>query len=942
MRAPRPVTPATTRLTVVPAAAPAQAAGAASQMAAVLAEVLKVRMVGVDSHFFDELGADSMLMARFCAKLRKRPDLPAVSIKDVYRHPTISSLVTALAPAARPALRPSGAAEGMAAVLAEVLKVDKVSVDGHFFDDLGADSMLMARFCAKLRKRPDLPTVSIKDVYRHTTITALAALFGRATPGPRDDAAARPASTADAPALPDPATGKMSRSRPHFFLCGLLQAVWILAFPVVLTFVAANGFAWVSTSPTLQELGLRSLVYGAAAFVVGSLLPVPLKWLLVGRWKPRQFRVWSFTYFRFWLVRTIIQLSPLVRFAGSPIFSMYLRLLGAKIGRGVVILTPTVPACPDMLSVGAGSIIRKDAVITGYRAVDGVIQTGRVSLGRDVVVGEMTVLDIATAMGDGAQLGHSSSLHSGQSVPAGAHWHGSPAEPTTIDYRTVRNTKLSFLRRFLLPLFQLLFAAGVTMPLAIGLPVLVFQQVPQLATLVAPLPPAIYTWGFYRNALLVSTVFFFGLLLLRLLLMMIVPRLLRVLVRPDREYRLYGVRYWAHRRIGRMTNNRYFMQLFGDSSFVVGYLRSIGYKLKNVVQTGSNFGSAVQHDNPFLSTVGTGTVVADGLSIINADYSASHFRVSRVAIGAHNFLGNRVAYPAQGRTGDNCLLATKVMVPMDGKIREGVGLLGSPSFEIPRTVDRDHQLDVADPAQVRRLLRRKNRHNALTILMFLLSRWILTSAITILTLVAVDMHSELGLVVAGAGVAITPLTVGYLILVDRLVRRMMVHRPNGCSIYDRAFWRHERFWKLGADRFPQLFNGTPMKNVIWRLLGAKIGKRVFDDGCTFTERRFVSIGDRCTLNIGSIVQCHSQEDGAFKSDRSAVGAGTTLGVGAFVHYGVQIGPGVQLEADSFLMKGSEVPAGSRWGGNPAMEIESAPAAPPAPHDDRRAALAGYL
>ena len=79
-------------------------------------------------------------------------------------------------------------------------------------------------------------------------------------------------------------------------------------------------------------------------------------------------------------------------------------------------------------------------------------------------------------------------------------------------------------------------------------------------------------------------------------------------------------------------------------------------------------------------------MVADGLSIINADYSASHFRVSPVAIGAHNFLGNRIAYPAQGRTGDNCLLATKVMVPMDGPVREGVGLLGSPSFEIPRTV----------------------------------------------------------------------------------------------------------------------------------------------------------------------------------------------------------------------------------------------------------------
>ena len=55
----------------------------------------------------------------------------------------------------------------------------------------------------------------------------------------------------------------------------------------------------------------------------------------------------------------------------------------------------------------------------------------------DVFVGEKTVLDIGTSMGDGAQLGHASSLHSGQAVPAGERWHGSPAERTDVDYRTV-------------------------------------------------------------------------------------------------------------------------------------------------------------------------------------------------------------------------------------------------------------------------------------------------------------------------------------------------------------------------------------------------------------------------------------------------------------------------------------------------------------------------
>ena len=42
------------------------------------------------------------------------------------------------------------------------MQVERVSVDSNFFDDLGADSMVMARFCARVRKRPDLPAVSIR------------------------------------------------------------------------------------------------------------------------------------------------------------------------------------------------------------------------------------------------------------------------------------------------------------------------------------------------------------------------------------------------------------------------------------------------------------------------------------------------------------------------------------------------------------------------------------------------------------------------------------------------------------------------------------------------------------------------------------------------------------------------------------------------------------
>ena len=48
-----------------------------------------------------------------------------------------------------------------------------------------------------------------------------------------------------------------------------------------------------------------------------------------------------------------------------------------------------------------------------------------------------------------------------------------------------------------------------------------------------------------------------------------------------------------------------------------------------------------------------------------------------------------------------------------------------------------------------------------------------------------------------------------------------------------------------------LFNGTPMKGVLWRALGVRIGRRVFDDGCGMPEKSLVTIGDDVTINAGT-------------------------------------------------------------------------------------------
>jgi non-ribosomal peptide synthetase-like protein len=160
----------------------------------------------------------------------------------------------------------------------------------------------------------------------------------------------------------------------------------------------------------------------------------------------------------------------------------------------------------------------------------------------------------------------------------------------------------------------------------------------------------------------------------------------------------------------------------------------------------------------------------------------------------------------------------------------------------------------------------------------------------------------------------------YYALVERFFESIGPPPPPICSIYDPGFWWVERVWKLHPINFMHLFDGTPFKSVLWRIIGVRFGKRVFDDGTFISEPTLTVIGDESVLNQQSIIQCDSQEDGTYKSGRATIGARCTIGVGAFVHYDVTMNDGSVLEADSFLMKGEDVPAQARWGGNPAREM----------------------
>jgi non-ribosomal peptide synthetase-like protein len=801
----------------------------------------------------------------------------------------------------------------LADALVEVLDLDRVSVDSHLFDDLGLSSLLVAHYCAKIRERggPDLQSVSTRDVYLHPTVHDLAAAVVAT-----DQAAAMAPTGPSSPAEPPQARARTW----EFVTCGVLQVLFFLG-SLALAALAADGVVqWIAGAGSLTQIYLRALASGTGLLAALCAGPIAAKWILIGRWTPRRIRIWSLAYVRFWLVKTMISVNPLALFSGSPLYTLYLRALGAKIGRRVVILSTSVPVCADLLSIGDDTVIRRESRFAGYRARGGVIETGRVSIGTGAFIGEHTVLDIDVRVGDGAQLGHSSALHQGQTVPDGARWHGSPAQPGATDYRRVESLPAGGWRRVLHGMQQVLLLVFVTTPLLLGISD-VIQRSPLLSTLSAGGPALLTRSSFYLDALTWSLLVFVGTLLAGAAVVVTLPRILNRLITPGRTYPLYGLHHGILRTIHQLTNVKFYLELFGDSSYVVGYLRALGYRMPDVEQTGSNFGADLDHETPFTIDIGRGTMISDGASLINADYSSTALRVAPLTVGPGNFLGTAVAYPAGARTGANVMIATKAMVPLDGPIRHDVGLLGSPCFEIPRSVTIDHRFDhLTTGPQLQQRLAAKNRHNIATMALFLIVRWVEVTVILMAGLAFATLYRS-NFLVSLVGLALASLLFGlvYSIAIERATMRFGSLRPRYCSIYDPYFWWHERYWKLLAPHL-NLFDGTPFKGLIWRLVGVSVGKRLFDDGCGIPERTLVSIGDHCTLNSGSVIQGHSMEDGIFKADHIRLDDEVTLGVGALVHYDVSIGAGAELLADSFLMKGEGVPAAARWGGNPARAM----------------------
>ncbi|WP_391858308.1 Pls/PosA family non-ribosomal peptide synthetase [Streptomyces silvisoli] len=186
----------------------------------------------------------------------------------------------------------------------------------------------------------------------------------------------------------------------------------------------------------LALAGMLLLAAGAVACVTTT----AAKWLLVGRFRQGEHPLWSSFVWRNELYDVFVEELAMPWLAGSlvgtPLLNMWLRSLGARIGRGVWCESHWLPET-DLVRLGDGASVNRGCVLQTHLFHDRLMRVDGVRLGRGATLGPHSIVLPGSAVGDGTVIGPSSLVMRGEQVPSGTRWLGNPVSSWTSDAEPV-------------------------------------------------------------------------------------------------------------------------------------------------------------------------------------------------------------------------------------------------------------------------------------------------------------------------------------------------------------------------------------------------------------------------------------------------------------------------------------------------------------------------
>ncbi|MGV1086913.1 MAG: Pls/PosA family non-ribosomal peptide synthetase [Mycobacterium sp.] len=180
----------------------------------------------------------------------------------------------------------------------------------------------------------------------------------------------------------------------------------------------------------LAALGGGILLLAAGAVAGAS--AVVAKWLVVGRIPAGEKPLWSSFVWRNEVADTFVETVAAPWFAraatGTPVMNLWLRALGARIGRGVWCETYWLPEA-DLVTLGDGSTVNRGCVVQTHLFHDRIMRMDTVVLEDGATLGPHCVALPASRIGAGATVGPASLVMRGDEVPSSTRWQGNPIAP---------------------------------------------------------------------------------------------------------------------------------------------------------------------------------------------------------------------------------------------------------------------------------------------------------------------------------------------------------------------------------------------------------------------------------------------------------------------------------------------------------------------------------
>ncbi|MFE2879586.1 Pls/PosA family non-ribosomal peptide synthetase [Streptomyces roseus] len=213
-------------------------------------------------------------------------------------------------------------------------------------------------------------------------------------------------------------------------LCRLLP-VFCSAALAVLMVAALCALATASGGPGVWGTALLSGVVLLAAGVAAGAVSVVAKWLLVGRHRTGEHPLWSGFVWRNELADTFVEVLAVPWLAGSvpgtPLLNLWLRGLGARIGRGVWCESYWLPES-DLVELGDAVTVNRGCVLQTHLFHDRILRTDTVVLREGATLGPGGIVLPGSSVGAHSTLGPASLVMAGESVPADTRWLGNPIE----------------------------------------------------------------------------------------------------------------------------------------------------------------------------------------------------------------------------------------------------------------------------------------------------------------------------------------------------------------------------------------------------------------------------------------------------------------------------------------------------------------------------------